>query len=350
MLITVYGANGYQGKLILAELSRHGMEVRLVGRDHTRLQSAAVEVGIPDADRRVAGLDDRAALVAALAGSDVVINCAGPFTTSGAVMVDAAIAAGAHYVDTAGEQLYVKGVFDSFGGDAERAGVTVVPAVNDGCLPGDLLAHLIAERTGPLAELTVSHFITGAAGLSRGSLRSASATMDAMRSGGLTYDDGAWHSGIPARRDRITLPDGHSVAMAALPTCEVVTIPRHVQVDHVESLLEATLKASLETPITPELIAQLPAGPTEHDRAEQQFTYLLDAVDHQGQQTRGIIRGRDTYGTTAVAAVEAARRLAAGDTAAGVRTPAQAFDPADFLETLSRHDLRWTIEAALTVK
>ncbi|WP_280494804.1 hypothetical protein [Nocardia asiatica] len=103
-----------------------------------------------------------------------------------------------------------------------------------------------------------------------------------------------------------------------------------MQVDHVESLLEATLKASLETPIPPESIAQLPAGPTEHERAAQQFTYLLDAVDHQGQQTRGVIRGRDTYGTTAVAAVEAARRLTAGDSAAGVRTPAQAFDPAGF--------------------
>ncbi|MGW5383313.1 saccharopine dehydrogenase NADP-binding domain-containing protein [Nocardia sp. NPDC003963] len=350
MLITVYGANGYQGKLTLAELSRRGMEVRLVGRDRSRLKSAAAEVGIPDADIRVAGLDDRAALVAAIGGSHVVINCAGPFTTSGAVLVDAAIAAGVHYVDTAGEQLYVKGVFDSFDGDAEHAGVTVVPAVNDGCLPGDLLAHLIAERTGPLAEITVSHLITGTAGLSRGSLRSAAATIDTMRSGGLTYDNGAWHSGIPARYETITLPDGQSVAMAALPTCEVVTIPRHVQVEHVESLLEATLKAGLETPITPELIAKLPAGPTEHDRAAQQFTYLLDAVDRRGRRTRGIIRGRDTYGTTAVAAVEAARRLSAGHTAAGVRTPAQAFDPADFLEALSGHDLGWTIEATTTVK
>lgn len=110
------------------------------------------------------------------------------------------------------------------------------------------------------------------------------------------------------------------------------------------------MKAGLETPITPELIAALPAGPTARDRAGQQFTYLLDAVGHQGQQTRGIIRGRDTYGTTAAAVVEAARRLLAGDAAAGVRTPAQAFDPADFLEALSRHDLAWTIEATPTVK
>ncbi|WP_429415131.1 saccharopine dehydrogenase NADP-binding domain-containing protein [Nocardia sp. GAS34] len=91
MVIAVYGANGYQAKLILTELSRRNEEVRLVGRDKQRLDDAAVQVGIPDADRRVAGADDHAALVAALTGSDVVINCAGPFSVSGAAVVAAAV-------------------------------------------------------------------------------------------------------------------------------------------------------------------------------------------------------------------------------------------------------------------
>lgn len=349
MVIAVYGANGYQAKLILAELSRHEAQVRLIGRDLQRLEDAAVQVGIPDADRRVAGADDHAALVAALTGSNVVINCAGPFTVSGAAVVAAAIDARAHYVDTAGEQSYVKSIFDTFADDAERAGVTVVPATNDGCLPGDLLAHLVAEQTGPLAEITVSHLITGGGGPSRGSLRSALATIDAMTAGGLTYHDGLWRAGIAARHEAIVLPDGASVAMATLPLCEVVTIPRHVQVDHVESLVEATLKARLATPVTAELIESLPEGPTDRDRAVQRFTYLLDATDHHGLQTRGMIRGTDTYGTTAVVAVEAARRLATGNAAAGVLTPAQAFDPADFLATLSEHGLDWTIQTTSTV-
>ena len=80
------------------------------------------------------------------------------------------------------------------------------------------------------------------------------------------------------------------------------------------------------------------------DRAAQRFTYLIDATDHNGLQTRGVVRGSDTYGTTAVVAVEAARRLAAGNAAAGVLTPAQAFDPADFLAMLSEHGLSWTIQ------
>ena len=83
------------------------------------------------------------------------------------------------YVDTAGEQLYIKSVFDTFSGEAERAGVTVIPATNDGCLPGDLIAHLLAEQIERIEEISVSHFIVGG-GPSRGSLRSVAATTDAI--------------------------------------------------------------------------------------------------------------------------------------------------------------------------
>ncbi|MEU6641782.1 hypothetical protein ABZ863_04465 [Saccharomonospora sp. NPDC046836] len=68
-----------------------------------------------------------------------------------------------------------------------------------------------------------------------------------------------------------------------------------------------------------------------------------------GNRTHGTIRGRDTYGTTAVIAVEAATRLATGDTKSGVLAAAQAFDPAGFLDTLADHGLDWTIQETATV-
>ncbi|MFB4314772.1 hypothetical protein [Actinomadura sp. 21ATH] len=37
---------------------------------------------------------------------------------------------------------------------ARSAADTVVPAAADGCVPTDLLAHLLAERYGPLGTLT----------------------------------------------------------------------------------------------------------------------------------------------------------------------------------------------------
>lgn len=56
--------------------------------------------------------------------------------------------------------------------------------------------------------------------------------------------------------------------------------------------------------------------------------------------------GTDTYGTTAVIAVEAARRLVTDGAVSGVLTPAQAYDPAGFLDFLAPHGISWAITAA----
>jgi short subunit dehydrogenase-like uncharacterized protein len=96
--------------------------------------------------------------------------------------------------------------------------------------------------------------------------------------------------------------------------------------------------------ISPELLDSLPEGPSEDDRRAQRFTIVIDAIGSDGRPARGVARGPDTYGTTAVIAVEAARRLASGNTAPGVLAPAQAFDPASFLDFLAQHGVTCDIE------
>ncbi|NUR85953.1 MAG: NAD(P)H-binding protein [Nonomuraea sp.] len=335
MKIAVYGASGYQGKLVLAELARRGIETVLAGRDLARLEAA----GLPGAERRVADTGDHEALVSAFRGCDGVINCAGPFTSSGAAVVRAAIAAGCHYVDTSGEQLYIKKIFDTFATEAENAGVTVVPAANDGCVPVDLMAKILADHLGPVEEIITTHVIVGGGGMSRGSLRSLAETVDDVKAGGLTYDDGDWRTGVPARHAAIRLP-GRSEAtpVMAFPVPEVVTIPRHLR--------EAALGDRLNVPLTPEIIDSLPEGPDEDSRRTQRFTYVIDATGTGGRRARGVVQGPDTYGTTAVIAVESARRLVAEPAEPGVLAPAQAFQATAFLDFLVPYGIRWTVEDA----
>lgn len=340
MRIAVYGASGYQGKLVLTEVARRGIDAVLVGRDAARLAEAARSVGRTDAERRVAGTADHAALV----GCDAVVNCAGPFTSSGEAVIRAAIAAGCHYTDTSGEQLYVKKVFDAFATAAENAGVTVVPAANDGCLPIDLAAGILADRLASVEEIVTTHVVTGG-GMSRGSLRSLVETTDAVRTGGVTYHEGAWRRGVPARRNAVQLPGrSEPTPVMAFPVSEVVTIPRHIRLQHVQGLTEAALAERLNAPLTPEFIDGLPEGPDEDARRAQRFTYVVDAVGTDGRAVRGVIEGADTYGVTAVVAVESARRLVAEPPMPGVLAPAQAFHPAGFLQFLAPYGIRWTAE------
>ncbi|MFC4585478.1 saccharopine dehydrogenase family protein [Sphaerisporangium corydalis] len=343
MKIAIYGASGYQGRLVLAEATRRGLEVVLVGRDAGRLRRAAAVTGLTGADVRPAAVGDHQALVAAFRAADAVVNCAGPFTPTGAAVVRAAIGAGRPYVDTSGEQLYLKRIFDDFGAEAAAAGVTVVPAATDGCVPLDLVAALLAGRLGPLESITSVHLIAGGGTPSRGSLRSLIGSADAVGTGGLQYVDGGWRAGGAARSASITVtPGSAAVPLAGFPLPEVVTIPRHVKVRRVTGLVEAALVARLAVPMDPAVVAGLPEGPAEDDRRAQRFTYVADAVAVDGREGRAVVEGHDTYGTTAVIAVESARRLAAAPAEPGVRAPAQAFDPAGFLAFLAPYGIRWT--------
>lgn len=76
--------------------------------------------------------------------------------------------------------------------------MTVIPAMTDAGLPGDLIAHLLAERLGPVEQIVCAHLITGTGEPpSRGSLRSLQAIQESFASGGLSYLDGEWRPGIP---------------------------------------------------------------------------------------------------------------------------------------------------------
>lgn len=359
MKLAVHGASGYTGRLVAARLADLGIDHVLVGRDRGRLQAAAAG----GAEIRVAALDDATALTGAFAGCATVINCAGPFTTLGEPVVRAAIAAGANYVDTAAEQLYIQRIFDGFGAAAEAAGVTVVPATGYDIVPGDLICHLAGERVEPVAKLRLAYAIRDF-GMTRGSTRSVLV----MYTGGeVGYAGGAWgEGGGPMRADPVLFPgDAKASVTVRWPAGEIVTVPRHLRVRDLEVVMRGdSLVPGPVAPVAPtlmpvmsavmrsplrggleRLIGRLPEGPSEEKRRRARFAFVAEAVGEDGRRSRGACEGVDVYASTAAIAVEAASRLATGTVAPGVLAPAQAFDPAGFLDSLAGSGLGWSVEA-----
>ena len=77
------------------------------------------------------------ASVAALVGpGDVLVSTVGPFVRYGGAAVEAAVMAGAHYVDTTGEPAFVRGVFDEWAAPARAVGSVLLPAFGYDYLPG----------------------------------------------------------------------------------------------------------------------------------------------------------------------------------------------------------------------
>lgn len=346
MRIAVFGASGFTGGLTVAEVVRRGLTPVLVGRNKERLRT----VGGAGAEVRVAGLDDHEGLVAALRDCDAVVNCAGPFTLWGEPVVRAAIAAGTHYVDTAGEQQYIGHVLDTFGGEAERAGIAVVPAMADDGGPGDLIAHLTASRLAGIAtdglpavsEMVIADLRKPGAA-SRGTARSMAAVF-AQRP--LDYVDGAWveaaHEGLGA----IAVPgEAGEVAVVSFALPGVVTIPRHVRAGRVRSAIRTEV-AAMFSALTDDVVEGVPEIPDEAVRTGARWLMLAEAGDGEGKVARGWVTGSDGYGMTAVIAVEGARRLVESGSTKGALTPAQAFDPAGFLDHLAAEGVTWQVTMA----
>lgn len=315
MRIAVYGASGFTGGLVVAELRRRGAEVVEVGRRGPV----------------VAALDDPAALDAAFRGSDVVVSTVAPFAVHGEPVLRAAITAGSHYVDTTGEQWFVRRVFDGFADAAVEAGVSVVPAATDDGVPGDLIAHLVARELARVDVLTVADLRSPTGAASRGTGRSMAAAGRLLSDGALQYDRGEWHPGAAV--------EGVADGMVGFGLPGTITVPRHVAARRVQGVVRPELAEAFAS-LTAEVAEGLAPVVGEEERQADTWRMAVSATDPGGGRARGEVWGTDAYGTTAVVAAELALHLAAGGARPGVLAPAQAVPAADFLDRLG---LRWEV-------
>jgi short subunit dehydrogenase-like uncharacterized protein len=348
--IAVYGATGFTGRLIAAELRRRGADLVLAGRNQAKLEILSEELG--DGIRtRAVGLEDAAGLRELLEPCAAVIACAGPFRLHGEPVLAAAVDAGTHYLDTTGEQPFMRLVFERYGAPAERAGVALVTAMGFDYVPGDMIAALVA-RGGPVEEVTLAYWVKGF-GPTRGTALSALGMLAGKdfewRDGRLqqapqSVGRGTWDFGAPIGRQR----------MVRYPAGENITVPRHVETRRVRTLLSAStavplpgvaaalvmapFQLAMRTPLRralEALVPRLPEGPSDENRRRSRFVIECTASGERGTM-RGHVSGSDPYGLTARTTVEGALRCAApGYEGRGALAPSQAFDPADFLDSLA---------------
>lgn len=346
--IGVYGATGLTGGLIARELKELGADFELAGRDRGKLEALSGELGgVPVA---AVGLDPEG-LREMLGGCAVVIGAAGPFCLHAEPLVAAAADTGTHYLDTTGEQPFIRMVFEKYGARAAETGAALVSGMGFDYAPGDLIAALTADGMGPLDELTVAYHVedfapTHGTGLS---------ALEMMAGGDVVYVDGEWR---PAPRSggggrwRFAGSIGER-AMLRYPAGEQITVPRHVETRSVRTLLSGMvvpprlmplavattplLGAAMRTPLRRLAAAgvrRMPAGPSEAARKKATFTVECEA--RAGSRTRrGAVHGSDVYGLTAKCLANGALLCANPSyNHKGALAPAQAFDPASFLSAL----------------
>ena len=299
--VLVYGATGVTGRRCVTTLEASGTPYLVGGRDGARLEDAAGPGcrGIRVADARAIG--------SAFDGIGCVLSAAGPFARFGLPVLDAAIAAGAHYVDTTAEQSFMR-MARSRHDAAVAAGVTALPACGVEYLPMFLLAALAGD--GPVESyIWLDDFLP-----TQGSVRS----MVSMAGVGPT----PW-----PRRVRFGERSGSALR---IPGAEEVFVHpdsrTHLALRWFEAWPFALtwLPAKLLKPDRfADAIAARVTDPTPDQQAADGFTVV---VRRAGRTLR--LDGRDVYGSTAVYAAAVARMLVAGGARrAGVVDAGSALDP-----------------------
>ncbi len=130
----------------LAERSA-GTEIRwaAAARDAGKAGRVLAEAGVSAPETIVADVSDPRSLRALAERARVVLDLVGPYTLYGRPVIEACIAAGAHYADLTGEMPFVRSIIDSLDEEASAAGVKVAQVCGFEALPPDLAVLLAAE-------------------------------------------------------------------------------------------------------------------------------------------------------------------------------------------------------------
>jgi short subunit dehydrogenase-like uncharacterized protein len=329
--VTVYGAYGHTGQFVVKELRRRGWTPILSGRDAGKLQVFGMEY--PGLALRPASVDDPVSLDRALAGAAAVINCAGPFASTSAPLIEAAMRAGIPYLDVAAEIEANIDTFTLFADRAREAGIVVVHAMAFYGGLGDLLATAAMGDWPSADEISIAYGLdswrptpgTLIAGQVSKQRRDGRRVVFANRKIG--YTTGA----APAAEWTFPEPLGKQPVIAEFTMADTVTISRHLKVPEIRSYMTATAVKDLTDPNP-----QAPAASDDSGLSTQ--TFVVEVLARRGgEERRAIARGRDIYGFTAPLVVEAMARVLGGQVKAttGVLTAGEAFDAQDFLASLS---------------
>jgi short subunit dehydrogenase-like uncharacterized protein len=186
--IVVFGATGYTGDLTARELVARGARPVLAARNEGRVRALAEELG--GLEWAVADVSRPDSVRALVERGDVLVSTVGPFARWGEPAVQAAIGAGAHYLDSTGEGSFIRDVFERYGGGAQAAGCGLVTAFGYDWVPGNLAGALALRDAGEAAtSVQIGYFNPGTgAGSMSGGTRASSASV--MLSPGF-----AWHGG-----------------------------------------------------------------------------------------------------------------------------------------------------------
>lgn len=348
----IYGANGYTGELVAEEAVARGQRPVLAGRREEAVRPLAERLGC---EHRVFDLTSGDAVAPRLEGIKALLLCAGPFSKTSKVAVDACLAAGAHYLDITGEI----GVFEAChrrGEEAARAGCVVLPGVGFDVVPTDCLAASLAALLPDATELQLAFH--GGSSPSKGT---AKTMLEGIPQGGAIRVNGAITE-VPLGWKTQEIPFNDKTRLAVtIPWGDVSTAYHSTGIPNIEVYMAAPpsmirgMKMARPfrkliglKPVQSVLARRIDArtqGPDAERRAAGRSEVWGRARNASGGEVEGTLTTPEGYRLTVLTSLASVQRLLAGGVAPGAHTPSSAFG-ADFITSIEGCTLRVPVRRA----
>lgn len=343
----IYGANGYTGELITRFAAERGLKPILAGRNANKIEALALNFGF---DFRIFSLDETEKLDAALQEVEFVLHCAGPFSLTSKVMVEACLRNKRHYLDITGE-IAVFEAMARLDEKAKEAGIMIMPGIGFDVVPSDCLAKYLKEKLPSATNLTLAFY--GMGRISHGT--QATMTMNVGRGGAIRRNGEI--TSVPAayktreidfgelQKTGVTIPWGDvSTAFfsTGIPNIEVYTVmpASNLKMLKLSRYLGWLLAMK---PVQKYLQKKIPAGgPSDKERAKGKTFLWGEVSDESGKKIEARQTGPEGYTLTALTALNISEKILDGNFCAGFQTPAKCYG-ADLIleiEGTSRKDVK----------
>ena len=224
--IVLFGATGYTGRLVADALVKRDAKPLLAARNEAAVARMAEELG--GLEFAVADVTRPGTLREHMTAETVLVSTVGPFLRWGSTAVDAAVDAGAVYIDSTGEPPFIREIFERRGGDAKATGAGLVTAFGYDFVPGNLAAALALERAGESAtKVRAGYFLSGGGSMKDAmSGGTAASVAGVMMAPAFSFRDGHVATERSAKRVSSFDVGGKSLTGISIGCSEHFSLPR----------------------------------------------------------------------------------------------------------------------------
>ena len=344
--LMIYGAAGYAGGLMVREAVHQGLKPIIAGRqkDAPKIERLAQEFGLRTRYFTIEQAHEHLEHIA------VLLNCAGPFSATTHVLVEACLARRVHYLDITGEAQVFKHCH-SLHQRAQAQGVIVLPGVGFDVVPTDCLAAMLKQALPDATRIDLAFSFD-----TMPSIGTAKTMVEGFGNGGLIRENHQLKIvGNAHAQRKIPFQNAEKWAVS-IPWGDVFTSGISTQVPNgmvymaLPKILITLMKwsnpfrkilgsAGAQFILKKTLDVLASSGPDATARDQQRCQFWGEAKNANGQTVALTLSAPNVYTLTSQAGIQIAAYCLSGHNAGGFYTPSMLLG-GDFIRTLPEIEIR----------